>query len=379
MMYGYQSGLISAKNYVDNKRSEYDDNIFPLTVDKWEFGTILSYADSPSTSRIRTPYIFVEPGTYQLKYKNNLYTVIIFGYTSGNVGSVLATYPTDDTVIVISSDIVKIRIVAKLIEGSIDSNLHDLSYYVSQMDIVMLKETTKSEKIKVMTHNVGHFYYGTQIGIPSAEVYAKRLEWRKLIAKYNCDILSLNEVDPYIDADSTQLTYEYLYKNSYPCFATGGHSGYIQGFASKYKLLDVVATSFSESGAYGTRYMLKGYINIKGRKICIINVHLTPGDSAAIRATQTQEILATVQNEDYFIIFGDFNAANATEYNAYANAGYNMANCAWFGNLLTAPYTSPNMVYDNIITSPNIKIDNAEVGDYVTSDHLPIIAELTIY
>lgn len=88
-----------------------------------------------------------------------------------------------------------------------------------------------------------------------------------------------------------------------------------------------------------------------------------------------------MQDKKYFILTGDFNALSGVdEFEAFKNANYNVANSGYFGNFQTTTINGQRI--DNIITSPNIKIENVYVPndayEMCSSDHYPIIADLII-
>jgi endonuclease/exonuclease/phosphatase family metal-dependent hydrolase len=117
------------------------------------------------------------------------------------------------------------------------------------------------------------------------------------------------------------------------------------------------------------------------------------GDGATYRAAQIQKLITDFANETHVIICGDFNVSSADEYNAFANAGYTMANHGYMGNVLTYPssgtevwgtggtktmYDAPASPLDNIIVKGfamgNIRlIDNKEL-----SDHCGVVCDLTL-
>jgi endonuclease/exonuclease/phosphatase family metal-dependent hydrolase len=146
------------------------------------------------------------------------------------------------------------------------------------------------------------------------------------------------------------------------------------------------------------RYYISEYITINGKVVYLINVHLTPGTSAEHaqkRIGEANDILDILADKEYFIMFGDFNPEPGEEdslFKIFSDAGYNLANCGWFGKYYTWSTTRSDLdtddppqgtVYyiDNIITSSNITIENVErltVFSKLSSDHIPIKARLRI-
>ena len=93
-------------------------------------------------------------------------------------------------------------------------------------------------------------------------------------------------------------------------------------------------------------------------------------------------------------MFGDFNPEPNEEdslFGIFANAGYNLANCGWFGkyftwssvrsDLDTGEATGTVYYLDNIITSSNIDIMSVEkynIYSQLSSDHIPLMARLIV-
>ena len=169
--------------------------------------------------------------------------------------------------------------------------------------------------------------------------------------------------------------------------------------ASKYELTEPTATSYA-SQAGNLRYYQKSYIFVNGIKIAVFNTHLEMTSNYSYKKAQTLEIVAVCAQEDNFILIGDFNtnvkspedAAYADFVKPFVDAGFNLANCSEkFGymNTWTSGTTADHSSWcpaDNIITSPNIRIDRAfvdrakiEADTGKVIDHLPVVAYLTIH
>jgi endonuclease/exonuclease/phosphatase family metal-dependent hydrolase len=233
-------------------------------------------------------------------------------------------------------------------------------------------------KLKVMSHNQGVFAMGGYpSGVAAEDVDTTIRAWRDFLAKHNCDILGLQEARREIDTDRTISTYPELYANSYKNFYDTGQ-GYNLAIASKYSISGEDNITLSGDN----RRALKVYIQMGKKKICFVSTHLSSATTEldAERATQRQEILDIVANEKYFIICGDFNIRLDSEYDDFKNAGYNLANNSWHGDLPTAHHPSPTTMKDNVITSANIAIDKVILDNSSEpSDHLALICDLTIY
>ena len=168
---------------------------------------------------------------------------------------------------------------------------------------------------------------------------------------------------------------------------------------SEYELTEPTSTNYA-SQAGNLRYYQKSYIFVNGIKIAVFNTHLETTSNYSYKKAQTLEIVAACSKEENFILIGDFNtnvkspddAAYADFVKPFVDAGFNLANCSErFGymNTWTSGTTADHSSWcpsDNIITSPNIRIDRAfvdrakiEADTGKVIDHLPLITYLTIH
>ena len=213
-----------------------------------------------------------------------------------------------------------------------------------------------------------------------------------ILAEYDADIIGLQELGSSMPSLGTELLSDYQY-------ITLGNQYNKTGMASKYALENVVSETFTHQSGE-TRGYQKAYFTAHGKTICWVNTHLETSSHEAAKVAQAQEVFELVQNEQYFIITGDFNTVCKsiydTEYTTilkqFIDAGYNSANCSsqhGFLNTWTDGSTASGTWYpcDHVITSRNIgivdvivdttKIDvAAQTGQSI--DHLPIIARLTV-
>ena len=253
-----------------------------------------------------------------------------------------------------------------------------------------LKPSQVSAELNVCTFNVGRWDYGTGYGIPDAVYDEKLTNYRRFFGEQNFDIMGLNECNRLIDESQTIDCRDVLFDHwNYSNYVTGAW----EAIFSKYPI------SGGHTGQLTTgRYYCDSYADINGKVVYLLAVHLSPGHGASdkiTRQTEMNEVMALVADKPSFIIFGDFNPEPDEYSNLYSipkTAGYNIANTDFFGNYWTVTsnpadfddYDDPaGTIYytDNIITSADIRIDDAKaVNTYskLTSDHLPIIAKLTV-
>lgn len=239
-------------------------------------------------------------------------------------------------------------------------------------------------RIKVMSYNVQWFS-----GINSNETMQE-----EIIDEYNVDIIGLQELTLGSSIPSLGSAifdaYDYQYIGS-----QYNKTGIVSKTALSNKTSALFVNQASENRGYD-----KGYFTFNGKTICLINTHLETSSNESVKVAQAKEVFDLVENEEYFIITGDFNtvckSVNDTEYNTimkqFIDSGYHSANCSeqhGFINTWTDGSTASGTWYpcDQIITSGNIIITNVVVDDSKIAvaeqtgqsiDHLPIIAYLTI-
>lgn len=233
--------------------------------------------------------------------------------------------------------------------------------------------------IRVSTINVGHFSFGTATSPTYTNDDIKK--FKEVFSNLNSDIILISEDNPTCDANNQLNTNTTLY-SIFKYIKRGTKYGYnCNSIISKYEITNEKLTMYSTDLVdQDTRYYYEGDIKINGKSIHLIITQLS-WQNAETRATQMQELITTANNYEYCIMAGDFNVdTNSSEYSIFTDANYKIANCGYFGVFNTwAGEGSSIKPIDNIITSPNIFINNIEVIDEYISDHYPVITNLTIY
>lgn len=139
---------------------------------------------------------------------------------------------------------------------------------------------------------------------------------------------------------------------------------------SKYKIIRQNHIYLSSSREQ--RGLLHTVIDVRGKRVNIINVHLgTDKKEQKIQLKELQEFIDGLGNETY-IIAGDFNSENIT----LNNKSIDIAKELDKSNTLT--YSLGIERIDYIFTSPNIKPIDYRVIIKKMSDHYPIIAKIRI-
>lgn len=235
--------------------------------------------------------------------------------------------------------------------------------------------------IRVMSYNIGLF-----TGRNTLETL------QHMINTYNLDLIGLQEV--YKTSLHTNFSKAF---GDYPYYLLGAQYNK-NAILSKLPLEDMTSVIY-DYNTLETKAYTKGYFMINGIRVCFIDTHLeqTAGGEAKVRqAKQLQEL---VQQEEYFIITGDFNTickdTSHEEYELimkpFLDMGCHSVNCSpefGFTNTWTDQYTlteSNGYPTDHIIVSKNIKIVNHVYDTYKLDlnidwniDHIPVIAEVKI-
>lgn len=228
-----------------------------------------------------------------------------------------------------------------------------------------------------MTYNIGHYDYGTGVGIPSVSYAEKLANYKSFFSEHGCHFLGLQEWAEYLDANQSQNSNNVLFNTYFPY--NGGNTNLWCALKGKQLMYGL------ETGSLGNRPYVGAKTILNGKQVQLYSVHLSPGASnTSARITEAQQLIAKVANIPRYIILGDFNPEPGEEdslYKLFTDEGMHIANCGDFGKIIT--YHNDNQyIIDNIITSQNIDIVNAfslDVYSQLSSDHLPLVADLKVH
>ena len=248
----------------------------------------------------------------------------------------------------------------------------------------LIQDINEYTKIKVMSYNIGHFGYGVENGI-ALNIYDEKIaNYKKFFASQDCDIVGIQEYYTYTDRTGTINTKSTLFD---PLYKYSIINGNWTSIFSRHNILTSGTGTFVASGRGYTYATVK----IDGKEIYLLDVHLhyLPLEPS-VREQEFEEIQALIDEHTYYIVTGDFNVANTSEFENITVGA--MANGGYLGWTLTYNYDqdysnfptpkSDSRYFDNILVSDNIVIANSQVLNVyndLTSDHLPIIAELLVY
>lgn len=236
-------------------------------------------------------------------------------------------------------------------------------------------------KIRVAQYNIGKFNWGHTGGL-STDVETKIMNYKRYFGKEKIDILGLQEYTDYIDTNETYASdatlfddvywyksYQYREKNiksNFPCYYTDFTYLHTEG--------DVPADC------------IYGDFVINGKVVQVITGNLNVESSLEEKYRALDKLTNQIVNNDNVICCFDMNTtteAQALAVKSYLeNKGYKLANWGYFGFMPTdKPTVTTYRCIDNIFVKGDIEIVNAEVPavyDDLSSDHLPIIADLVI-
>ena len=108
--------------------------------------------------------------------------------------------------------------------------------------------------------------------------------------------------------------------------------------------------------------------------LVLLLVHLGLGKRARLR--QLDYISELINRNQHVIIMGDFNCtAQSDEIDALLSQTHL---CAPVDDLPTYPSWQPVQCIDHIMVTPDIGVNDVQVLDNCTSDHLPIMVEIAV-
>lgn len=242
-------------------------------------------------------------------------------------------------------------------------------------------------KITVASWNIGHFALGKagDTQLTHAVLDFHKHAYRTLFNELNADILALieynpnmvNETDnqPAVEArDAILSNYQDAQigpKYSYNCNAI---------FSNGIKVLRTDTVMFSKM--VQQRYYLCTTMELDGDIVKVVSTHLdwNQGDNgAAYRTIQINELIEAFKDDKYVILCADWNTSTSpSEYDAFTEAGYFMANHGYLGDIPTYPAgRAPKSILDNIIVKGFAVGNVSIVNDALLSDHCLIKADLT--
>lgn len=245
-------------------------------------------------------------------------------------------------------------------------------------------------KLRIAHWNIGHFSLGANdnSSITHEQYPEMRQKWAEAINSINADIMLCCEYSNNIvnasgsdEAISARDTIFSIYKYAWTSLAPSETSLLASAIFSNHKMYRVSAVPFAHRSTPGRHYYV-GTLLIGGTIIKIVETHLdlhgNGSDADTNRALQIQQLIDDFADFDHVVIGGDFNVNSTSEYDAFVEAGYQMANLGYLGRINTHPSGTPTTPLDNIMCKGmainGIKIVNEET----LTDHCCIYADFTL-
>lgn len=234
------------------------------------------------------------------------------------------------------------------------------------------------KRLKIGTYNIRH---GSDNGRNIIKI-------GKLLKEYDLDIVGIQEIDLFVNrsgnvdvlkgiAEAGSYQYYRFYKT-----IKYQNGDYGLGIISKYPIEDIAITPLTH--CQEQRIIVHSQIDIEGRKINFLVTHLELGSYDAVRIHQFKQIETILDPLKSFILVGDFNVQDWTIAGNIFEFGEHFRKC----NIINNPhntfftYSGKECIgegispIDNIITSYNYQIKDAQMIDTDYSDHDLLICEL---
>lgn len=226
-------------------------------------------------------------------------------------------------------------------------------------------------KISLLSFNCGKFNYTD--GVTSESEYVQH--WREMLISHTIDNVFIQDYSATFGTGSSldsdvALFKDRLKKDLYPRLETGLTAANING-----TIRFVKSFILDDNTELNRRTAFHFQVEKNGKVINVFNVHCSPTNSTD-RATQFATLISEMQNYEYSIAIGDFNAATFNEYDPFTSAGLIIAN----GGYLAPINTLREEPADNCIFTSNIRLLRFDVLDNynLSTDHFPIWCELSV-
>lgn len=233
--------------------------------------------------------------------------------------------------------------------------------------------------LRIATFNVGEYDHGAST---YPDTPADFDAYAQAIAEIGADILLTQEDRVYKSVAGQITTWDALYQYMYSyggivsnSISTNGMMA--KGIYSNIPLYQPMRVTFTTQAANYWSSMTVYLASVAGKIVLLLSAHLAPRETnASVRAAQIAEIMQYVSNlaPDYCIIAGDLNIWTAAELDAFT--GFIKANCGPFGQITT--YPTGSHFFDNILVTPNIKLQGVKAVPNNLNDHYALVADIVL-
>lgn len=219
------------------------------------------------------------------------------------------------------------------------------------------------------------------------------------IEKTGADIIGLQEVDVHwgdrsrkdhmIEKLANRLNMEYYFAPIYdldPLNENEPRRQFGVAVLSKYPITAAVNREITRLSTQNpnpfprlTPGFLEAEINVEDAELAFYVTHLDYRSDPTIREMQVEDMKEIMKKKTYSILVGDLNATpNALELKPLQKTYTDVWMTSGSGQGYTYPTTSPDRRIDYILTSPRIKVNKATTLESTASDHLPVVANITL-
>lgn len=246
-------------------------------------------------------------------------------------------------------------------------------------------------KLRVMQYNIGRLddLYGNT---------EKITNFKQFLGQYQPDIVGMQEF--YHNSYSEAITNNINATIFDPVLPYKPEALYQNTIKSKFKYESNLWREFGGVDV-GANSLVQKY-NVNGKKFTVVSTVLDPDEGhneggtividqsmQALRMQQLEDLVNHFANTENVIVCLDMNFFTQEDqdqmFNLLNQHGYKYANNGYFGAFNTLTDEPPAWTFkrniDNILVKGNITIDNTivpQVKDFLTSDHLPILIDITI-
>lgn len=246
------------------------------------------------------------------------------------------------------------------------------------------------KKLRLCTYNIGHFSGGSSknSSITASDYEAKLLLYKNTIRQISADIIGVCEYSRIFgtNPDNEQVLAEDVLLQSFIPSLIGSQYNYsCNALFSKTIVEDpqeedyqcnqtavITHTTLIEAKDY---YYIEADLYMHGELVKLVITHLAFDNNypGVLQGDQINELITKYSTFDKVIMMGDWNVANFSEFNAFTNAGYSLAND---GTFLT--YPSGGRALDNIIVKGLTISNPGMITTQGQSDHYPFYCDVQL-
>ncbi len=241
----------------------------------------------------------------------------------------------------------------------------------------ILEGKSTNMTIRVMTYNI-HHAEGMDGNINLDRIAT-------LINSAKVDLVGLQEMDRYADrSHNLDMVTELAHLTGmYWAFGKNlelKNGDYGNGILSSFPILDQKNQNYTMVKSSERRGLLQVVININNQEIAFMNTHIDHCLDEEESISNVEEIRSSTNSYENkpVIICGDFNETPDSPMIKEMELDFTNASSKISQPFLTYPSSNPETQIDYIFTSKDWKIHSIEILHSFASDHLPIVAEVSL-